>query len=176
MTPRAITSMHDRHGYLLNDSPNNGSNTNVYPSIRISCSTTGKQSCHSMQSSSCEPKQEDIVDESLITPHENDVLLGRCVPSHLGGDCVETLVQNQFPFLLSFRSFVVCRGGKNNQHSGNEKLRIIAREEYGSKYKMSSKKEKSAMSRELVRQMRDLEPPARYVIRMVRQLCETSCF
>jgi hypothetical protein len=51
---------------------------------------------------------------------------------------------------------------QNNQHSGNEKLRQIAKV-YCAQYNESSKKEKSSISRRLVEYMRDLEPPARYV-------------
>ena len=54
------------------------------------------------------------------------------------------------------------RGGKNNQHSGNERLRQIARL-HCEGYRSSSKKEKSNLSRHLVREMRSLNPPARYV-------------
>lgn len=54
------------------------------------------------------------------------------------------------------------RGGKNNQHSGNERLRKLARR-HTEKYKTASKKGKSALSRELVQEVRDLDPPARYV-------------
>ena len=54
------------------------------------------------------------------------------------------------------------RGGKNNQHSGNEKLREIARI-HCEEYRLSTKKGKSQISRNLVQYMRDLDPPARYV-------------
>lgn len=54
------------------------------------------------------------------------------------------------------------RGGKNNQHSGNEHLRQIARVE-SERYRLSTKKGKSAISRQLVKQMRDLNPPARFL-------------
>lgn len=54
------------------------------------------------------------------------------------------------------------RGGKNNQHSGNEKLRELARVQ-AKKYSSSTKKGKSILSRILVKQMRELDPPARYV-------------
>lgn len=57
------------------------------------------------------------------------------------------------------------RGGRNNQHSGNEKLRQFARVQ-GEKYRVSSKKGKSALSRLLVRQMRELDPPARFLRRV----------
>jgi hypothetical protein len=53
------------------------------------------------------------------------------------------------------------RGGRNNQHSGNEKLRQFARAQKEN-YRHASKKEKSAISRLLVRQMHELDPPARY--------------
>jgi hypothetical protein len=52
------------------------------------------------------------------------------------------------------------RGGKNNQHSGNEKLREMARLE-SENYRSASKKGKSYISRQLVQQMRDLKPTAR---------------
>ena len=54
------------------------------------------------------------------------------------------------------------RGGKNNRHIGNEKLRDIARGQV-EKYKGSTKKIKSAISRDLVKQVRSLEPPGKYV-------------
>jgi hypothetical protein len=55
------------------------------------------------------------------------------------------------------------RGGRNNQHSGNHVLRQLARAE-GENYRVASKKGKSAISRMLVRQMRELNPPARYAL------------
>lgn len=54
------------------------------------------------------------------------------------------------------------RGGKNNQHSGNEKLREFARGRCED-YRIACKKGKSDISRELVRLMRQLDPPARCV-------------
>lgn len=52
------------------------------------------------------------------------------------------------------------RGGRNNQHSGNDILRQFGRVQ-GENYRVASKKGKSALSRLLVRQMRELDPPAR---------------
>jgi hypothetical protein len=52
------------------------------------------------------------------------------------------------------------RGGRNNQHSGNDILRQFGRLQ-GEQYRVASKKGKSAISRLLVRQMRELNPPAR---------------
>ena len=52
------------------------------------------------------------------------------------------------------------RGGKNNQHSGNEKLRGMARLE-SENYRKASKKGKSYISRQLVQQVRSLDPPGR---------------
>lgn len=68
--------------------------------------------------------------EAPITPHENDILMGR--------------------------------GGKNNQHTGNNQLRAFAREECRN-YRTSSKKGKSYISRELVRRVRELDPPGRFL-------------
>lgn len=55
------------------------------------------------------------------------------------------------------------RGGKNNRHVGNERLRIAARKHVG-KYQASTKKIKSAISRDLVKQIRRMTPPGRYVL------------
>ena len=55
------------------------------------------------------------------------------------------------------------RGGRNNQHSGNEILRQFARAQKD-KYQVASKKGKSALSRLIVRQMHELDPPARFVV------------
>ena len=52
------------------------------------------------------------------------------------------------------------RGGKNNQHSGTEKLRGMARLE-SENYRKSSKKGKSQISRQLVNQVRSLLPAGR---------------
>lgn len=77
-----------------------------------------------------------IINEPLINPHENDVLMGR--------------------------------GGKNNQHSGNEKLRQLAKLQ-STNYRESTKKGKSKISRELVQCMRELHPPARFLKRDVEK-------
>jgi hypothetical protein len=62
------------------------------------------------------------------------------------------------------------RGGLNNKHSGNERLRQLARQ-YGGNYKSLTKKEKSDLSRYLVRRMRELDPPARYESHALTILC-----
>jgi hypothetical protein len=54
------------------------------------------------------------------------------------------------------------RGGNNNQHSGNEKLRGVARTRCED-YRRVSKKEKSDISRELVKSARKWTPPGRCV-------------
>mmetsp|Transcript_6421 Transcript_6421/g.6984 ORF Transcript_6421/g.6984 Transcript_6421/m.6984 type:complete len:314 (-) Transcript_6421:47-988(-) len=54
------------------------------------------------------------------------------------------------------------RGGKNNQHVGNEKLRGFARLE-SENYRMASKKGKSFISRELVKKVRLMDPPGRFL-------------
>jgi hypothetical protein len=52
------------------------------------------------------------------------------------------------------------RGGKNNQHSGNEKLRGLARTRCED-YRRASKKGKSDISRELIKSVRKWTPPGR---------------
>lgn len=54
------------------------------------------------------------------------------------------------------------RGGKNNQHVGNEKLRGLARLQ-SENYRAASKKGKSCISRDLVKQVRNLNPPGRFL-------------
>lgn len=76
------------------------------------------------------------------------------------------LAWKRMPTPVSFdpheNDVLLGRGGRNNQHSGNNMLRQFARAE-GDNYRVASKKGKSALSRLLVRQMRELDPPARYV-------------
>mmetsp|Transcript_7529 Transcript_7529/g.15086 ORF Transcript_7529/g.15086 Transcript_7529/m.15086 type:complete len:378 (+) Transcript_7529:161-1294(+) len=54
------------------------------------------------------------------------------------------------------------RGGKNNQHVGNEQLRAIARTQRDT-YRLSSKKGKSHISREIVAYVRSMDPPGRFL-------------
>ena len=54
------------------------------------------------------------------------------------------------------------RGGKNNQHVGNEQLRNICRGQRES-YRLSSKKGKSHISREIVAYVRSMSPPGRFL-------------
>lgn len=54
------------------------------------------------------------------------------------------------------------RGGRNNQHVGNEKFRGFARLE-SDNYRIASKKGKSNISRELVKKARRLDPPGRFL-------------
>jgi hypothetical protein len=68
-------------------------------------------------------------------------------------------VLTRLPTLLSQ---LMGRGGKNNRHVGNEKLRDIAREKV-EQYTVSTKKAKSAISRDIVKRIRDMDPPGRYV-------------
>ena len=55
------------------------------------------------------------------------------------------------------------RGGKNNQHSGNEQLRRLAREMSHS-YAAAPKRNKPSIAWLLVTKIRFLNPPGRYVI------------
>jgi len=54
------------------------------------------------------------------------------------------------------------RGGKNNQHTGNEKLRRLARLE-SKHYRIASKNGKSCISRNLVKLVRCMSPPGRFL-------------
>jgi hypothetical protein len=54
------------------------------------------------------------------------------------------------------------RGGRNNQWSGNENLRIMARN-MAHAYAVASKRNKPSIAMVLVNQIRNLDPPGRYV-------------
>eukprot|EP00980_Cylindrotheca_fusiformis_P017861 scaffold5653_cov147-Cylindrotheca_fusiformis.AAC.23 len=54
------------------------------------------------------------------------------------------------------------RGGRNNQHVGNEQLRVLARKRCDD-YVKATKKGKSIISKELVRMVREMNPPGRCV-------------
>jgi len=56
------------------------------------------------------------------------------------------------------------RGGNNNKHVGNERLRRMARENI-SVYKSATKKEKSQISRTIVNRIHSLKPRGRYLKR-----------
>lgn len=56
------------------------------------------------------------------------------------------------------------RGGKNNQHVGNERLRVIAQERRES-YVLSDKQGKFYISRAIVVEIRRLDPPGRFLKR-----------
>jgi len=56
------------------------------------------------------------------------------------------------------------RGGNNNKHGGNAQLRSLARAQVDH-YSRSSKKEKSKISRQLVYQVRAMDPPGRFLKR-----------
>ena len=56
------------------------------------------------------------------------------------------------------------RGGKNNRHIGNDKLRTLART-YVEAYTRSTKKGKSNISWDLVKAVRSMKPPGRFLKR-----------
>lgn len=63
---------------------------------------------------------------------------------------------------IHHHDILLGRGGRNNQHSGNEILRQVARQ-HALRYNDAQKKEKTVITREIVQQMFQLSPPARYV-------------
>jgi hypothetical protein len=67
------------------------------------------------------------------------------------------------------------RGGKNNQHSGNEKLRDLSKVEC-EEYRVASKRGKSNISRGLVDQMKALSPAGRYVFYLLRAIIVNCSF
>ena len=60
----------------------------------------------------------------------------------------------------SYNDVLLGRGGKNNRHTGNDELRKIAKK-HCTKYRTSQKKEKTAITRRIVSDMRNLSPPTR---------------
>jgi hypothetical protein len=89
-----------------------------------------------------------------ITPHRNDILMGR------GGTSTGTFFSTKRLYLNGSHTIPIT--GKNNQHTGNDQLRALAREQC-QKYRLSSKKGKSYISRELVRAVLEMTPPGRFL-------------
>lgn len=73
-------------------------------------------------------------------------------------DMVDTVI---FP---TEHDILFGRGGKNNKHVGNERLRQMARASIQT-YKAASKKGKSHISRTIVSEIRALRPPGRFLKR-----------
>jgi hypothetical protein len=70
--------------------------------------------------------------------------------------------EHAVPIVPHNNDILMGRGGKNNQHTGNNQLRAMARQECRN-YSSSSKKGKSHISRELVRRVREMDPPGRFL-------------
>jgi hypothetical protein len=68
------------------------------------------------------------------------------------------------PIVPHANDILMGRGGKNNQHIGNEKLRKLARKE-AKEYCTSSKKGKSRIAKGLVTKVRQMQPPGRFLKR-----------
>lgn len=66
------------------------------------------------------------------------------------------------PIVPHENDILLGRGGNNNQHTGNQKLRELARV-YSYNYQISSKKGKANLARELVKQIHILTPPGRFL-------------
>jgi hypothetical protein len=62
-------------------------------------------------------------------------------------------------------TLIYSRGGKNNSHIGNEKLREMARN-VTEVYKSASKKEKTKMAWDLIQRVKALKPPGRFLRRI----------
>jgi len=89
----------------------------------------------------------EIVKQKSHRPQESE--------KKLHGNIDEAIVAHENDILLG-------RGGKNNMHTGNEKLRELARE-VAQQYHRSSKKEKSYLSRTLVQKVKEMDPPGRFL-------------
>mmetsp|Transcript_27744 Transcript_27744/g.41983 ORF Transcript_27744/g.41983 Transcript_27744/m.41983 type:complete len:312 (-) Transcript_27744:388-1323(-) len=74
----------------------------------------------------------------------------------------KSMVQSEKEIKPHENDILMGRGGKNNQHIGNEKLRGLARVQ-SENYRVASKKGKSSISRELVKQVRSMKPPGRFL-------------
>jgi len=75
---------------------------------------------------------------------------------------IEVTVERNQEIQPHENDILMGRGGKNNQHVGNEKLRSLARLE-SKKYRMASKSGKSCISRNLVQLVRCMSPPGRFL-------------
>ena len=107
----------------------------------------------------------------IINPNDNDILLGRGGKlSVLRVACLYAVLSStSIPCIISCLLYHLFLGN-NNKHIGNEKLRKVARTQ-ADLYKTASKKEKSDISRSLVRHIRNLDPPGRFLKRDPTNRC-----
>jgi hypothetical protein len=89
----------------------------------------------------------------------NSKLYSCCPPTNNSDNGTTTLGGIMIPHE---NDVLLGRGGNNNKHSGNNQLRAFARD-LVLQYVKSSKKGKSHLSRLLVKQVREMNPPGRFL-------------
>jgi len=70
--------------------------------------------------------------------------------------------QDDSDIVVNENDVLFGRGGKNNQHSGNKRLRDVA-QIHKAAYNSATKKQKSEISRYIVDHMKKLDPPGRFI-------------
>jgi hypothetical protein len=75
-------------------------------------------------------------------------------------ECNTDAMQNGHTVVLTESDVLLGRGGKKNQHAGNEKLRLMATK-YSSLYGTALKKEKPAIASLLVHLIQSMKPSGR---------------
>ena len=126
-----------------------------------SLAVAGHQHAGNFQSSSAGDADEPTAVPSFSvaeTINGNDNPTGTSDPDAASSAISRRVIPNKNDVLLG-------RGGKNNQHSGNEQLRHMARE-MSHTYAAAPKRNKPTIAWLLVTKLRTLNPPGRYVSRV----------
>ena len=99
-------------------------------------------------------------------PHHNLMIQNETAASSVAFPSNKPAININASIIVYFpheNDILMGRGGNINQHSGNEKLRRLARKKYCYNYQTGSRKEKSQITSELLKRIRNTNPPGRYV-------------
>mmetsp|Transcript_16715 Transcript_16715/g.25586 ORF Transcript_16715/g.25586 Transcript_16715/m.25586 type:complete len:193 (+) Transcript_16715:100-678(+) len=92
----------------------------------------------------------------------HSLLTSTQLEANLNSKSLSTMNPPQFILEPHKNDILLGRGGKNNQHVGNEQLRQLAKL-HCETYRRASKKEKSCISRGVVKSVRSMDPPGRFL-------------
>jgi hypothetical protein len=98
------------------------------------------------------------MDIQLTSQHINDNAYARIGSTRLAGNT--DAMQDGHSVVITENDVLLGRGGKKSQHTGNEKLRLMATR-YSSFYKAALKREKPAIALLLVHLVQSMKPSGR---------------
>jgi hypothetical protein len=97
-------------------------------------------------------------DIKVELPYSNDNAYVRIGSNRPAGD--EDAMQDGHTVVITENDVLLGRGGKKNQHTGNEKLRLMATK-YSSFYRAALKREKPVIALLLVHLVQTMQPSGR---------------